>query len=127
MKQKSLFFLGILIPIILIIAVYFFDFHHSFFHGNTVPQGPISDLFKGTILFTGDTFGSIQLSGCERLGSLTRRVALVRKFPDSLYFDFGNVFSRNPIINNTYVPVYAAGFRVCNCSLLISRSPILQH
>jgi len=64
--------------------------------GNRLIFGEKDDLLAGDIFFTGDTSGQFDPVGCDRLGSLSRRSYLLKKFDQYLYLDCGNFTHDNP-------------------------------
>jgi|GEM_PF-1527113 len=56
------------------------------------------------ILFSGNTFGTLDLYGCERVGSIARRATLIAKFPHYLYLDYGNFTGGNISFNKAAAP-----------------------
>ena len=70
----------------------------------------INDGFSGNILFTGDSGGFYELTGCERIGSTSRRAALLNKFTPYVYLDFGNFTSAGISRNKTTLPLIAHSY-----------------
>jgi|WetSurSiteA1Bulk_404760.scaffolds.fasta_scaffold02316_8 hypothetical protein len=62
-----------------------------------------NDLFRGNIFVSGEISGEIGQNGCDHLGSASRRVRLLSRFPDSLYFDNGNFSSPNQQANDLLI------------------------
>jgi hypothetical protein len=100
---------------IIILAVHF----NLVFPGSTAANWPYSGQWPaGDILFTGDTFGVIDLYGCERFGSLSRRAAVLKKFPDYLYLDFGNITAERQRVNKAAFPLLLEGLQYMGLKVL---------
>jgi hypothetical protein len=100
---------------IIILAVNF----NLVFSGSTAANWPYSGLRPaGDILFTGDTFGVIDLYGCERFGSISRRATVLKKFPDYLYLDFGNISADSQRVNKAVFPLLLEGLQYMGLKVL---------
>lgn len=72
----------------------------------------------GDIFFTGDTFGKYGLIGCDRLGSISRRAEVLKKFEDYLYLDFGNFTIDNPRINKASLPILLKAYQYMDLKVM---------
>jgi len=79
---------------------------------NRLIFGEKDDLLAGDIFFTGDTSGQFDPVGCDRLGSLSRRSYLLKKFDRYLYLDCGNFTHNNPGVNRIIMPALYEVFRL---------------
>lgn len=61
-------------------------------------------LYAGTIFITGEINGAFESVGCDNLGSVSRKAAILKKkHGDFLYFDIGNMSSANAELNRFLV------------------------
>jgi hypothetical protein len=100
---------------IIIIATNF----NAIFPGNTMVYTPSNSTWPaGDILFTGDTFGAIDLYGCEQFGSISRRAKVLKKFNDYLYLDFGNITRNSLRVNKAAFPLLLEGLQYMGLKVL---------
>jgi 2',3'-cyclic-nucleotide 2'-phosphodiesterase (5'-nucleotidase family) len=93
--------------------------YNAIFPGNTGAYPAANGKWPaGDILFTGDTFGAIDLYGCEQLGSISRRANVLKKFNDYLYLDFGNITRNSPRVNKTAFPLLLEGLQYMKLDVL---------
>jgi hypothetical protein len=85
---------------------------------NRLIFGEKKDLLAGDIFITGDTFGQFDPVGCDRLGSLSRRSYLLKKFDQYLYLDFGNFTHNNPGVNRIIMPALYEAFRLMDLNAI---------
>jgi hypothetical protein len=105
--KKLLFPLIIAVFTITQVLLFAINFNRWFFRDTQEFPGVTgnSQLLTGHIFFTGDTFGKYGLVGCDRLGSISRRAKVLKKFDDYLYMDFGNFTVDNDVTNKAVVPI----------------------
>jgi len=60
-------------------------------------------LYKGDMFFTGEINGFLYMTGCDSLGSVSKRAHILKKFKDYLYFDAGNITSPNQVANSVLI------------------------
>lgn len=102
----------IVVLIIVIIFILFPSDSRKIIFGKPFPYIDLSpDLLTGHILFTGDTFGKTQTAGCSRLGSLSRRVRIIKQFPFNLYLDYGNITDDTSYLHSLEFPCLLDIFR----------------
>ena len=101
--KQFLFLCAIVVFIITQVLLYSLNFNRLFFKDTQDLPGikKNKEILTGDIFFTGDTFGKYGLIGCDRLGSISRRAKILKKFADYLYLDFGNFTIDNPILNKS--------------------------
>jgi 2',3'-cyclic-nucleotide 2'-phosphodiesterase (5'-nucleotidase family) len=92
---------------------------NAIFPGNTGVYPPSNGKWPaGDILFTGDTFGAIDLYGCELFGSISRRAKVLKKFNDYLYLDFGNITRNSLRVNQAAFPLLLEGLQYMDLKVL---------
>ncbi|MCK4766522.1 MAG: hypothetical protein KAW12_30285 [Candidatus Aminicenantes bacterium] len=103
-KENKWLIFTILIFIVTQLLLFFINF-------DGVSSARKKRLLSGDIFFSGDTFGRFDSAGCDMLGSISRRAALLKKFDDYLYVDFGNFSGDSAIINRAALPLITEAYR----------------
>lgn len=118
--KQALFLVVIAVFIITQVVLYSLHFNQLFFNDNKDFPGinKNKNLLTGDIFFTGDTFGRYGLVGCDRLGSISRRAKILKKFDDYLYLDFGNFTIDNVDINKAGAPILLKAYRYMDLKVM---------
>jgi len=119
LSSKTFFIAGM--AAVIAIQLVILAFHFPRFNSTANPWNPVPQSSKPfvDVLFTSDSFGTLRLHGCERIGSLARRAAIIRKFSHYLYLDAGNLTSDDTVFNKAMLPfleeaLMSMGLRVLN-------------
>ena len=118
--KQFLFLASISVFIITQVLLYSINFNKLFFKDTDdfTRTNKSKDLLTGDIFFTGDTFGKYGLVGCDRLGSISRRAKILKKFDDYLYLDFGNFTLDNEEINKSAVPILLKAYQYMDLKVM---------
>jgi hypothetical protein len=118
--QQFLFLAAIAVFIITQVLLYSLNYNQLFFNQTEDRhwKNLNKEILTGDIFFTGDTFGKYGLMGCDRIGSISRRATILKKFTDYLYVDFGNFTMDNPQINKTAGPILLKAYRYMDLKVM---------
>lgn len=110
----------IVVFIITQVLLYSLNFNQWFFNDTRGLPGlnQNTEILTGDIFFTGDTSGKYGLVGCDRLGSISRRAKILKKFGDYLYLDFGNFTMDNPHMDKAAVPIILKAYRYMDLKVM---------
>ena len=127
--KQALFLAAVAAFIITQVLLYSLNFNQLFFNDTNDFTRPnkSKDLLTGDIFFTGDTFGKYGLVGCDRLGSISRRAKILKKFDDYLYLDYGNFTLDNADVNKVAVPILLKAYQYMDLKVLnLTRRDLLN-
>jgi len=118
--KQTLFLVAVAAFIITQILLYSLNFNQLFFSDteNFAGINKNKNSLTGDIFFTGDTFGKYGLVGCDRLGSISRRAKILKKFSDYLYLDFGNFTFDNADVNKAAVPILLKAYQYMHLKVM---------
>jgi hypothetical protein len=118
--KRVLFLVAIAVFIITQVLLYSLNFNKLYFNDTDGRPGKNrnKEILTGDIFFTGDTFGKYGLIGCDRMGSISRRAKVLRKFDYYLYMDFGNFTPDNPNINKAVVPLFLKAYQYMDLKVM---------